>query len=124
MIIGGCKVSLIGHTDGKTFNQATTVVRGGSVVEVTFDELNTSDTYTFTAYAISQDLVTPMGRPVGGVILRPAMTSTSSSYYIISPTPSAAVLTMLDNPVTSTWISTSTRSRVILPTEPPLVAGG
>ena len=62
VVIGGCKVSLIGHTDGKSFNQATTAVRGSSVVEVTFDEFNTSDTYTFTAYAVSQDLVTPMGR--------------------------------------------------------------
>ena len=43
------------------------------------------------------------------------MTSTSSLYYIVSPTPSTAVLTMPDNPVTST--STSTGSRVILPSQ-------
>ena len=51
-VIGGCKVSLIGHTDGKSFTQTIPVVRGSSVVEVTFYEMNTSDTYTFTAYAI------------------------------------------------------------------------
>ena len=117
-VIGGCQISLIRQTDGKSINKAIPIVGSSSVVEVTFDELNISDTYTFTAYAVSQDLMKHMGRPVSGVILRPAVTTTSSSFSIISPTPSTAVLTISDNPVTSISTSTTTfGSRLALPTQ-------
>ena len=85
------------------------IVEGRSIVEVHFDNLNFSDVYNFNAYAVSQDLMTPIGKPVSGII--PAIAITSSSYDMISPTTSAAILTVSTNPVTK--LSTSTASSTL-----------
>ena len=54
-------------------------------------------------------MMTPIGRPVSGII--PTMAITSSSYDIISPTTSAAILTVSTNPVTR--LSASTASSLL-----------
>lgn len=77
-LIGGCTITVISQTAGISINQTEAVVGGSKVVEVSFNNLNFSESYNYSASFIRQDLVIPIGGLFNGII--PAMRFDSSSY--------------------------------------------
>lgn len=77
-LIGGCTVTLTRQTVGRSINQTEAVAGGSKVVEVSFNNLNFSESYNYSASFVRQDLVTRTRRSFSGII--PAMTFDNSSY--------------------------------------------
>ncbi|XP_065908834.1 uncharacterized protein [Dysidea avara] len=66
-VIGGCMVSL-SKQGGQDTNLTIPVVGRNNIVEGTFDDLDLSITYSYTASAVRRDLTTPLGRAISGAI--------------------------------------------------------
>lgn len=103
-VIGGCVISLIRQDDGKSVNITIPVIGDSKTVEGSFDKLNLSESYLFTATAVSQDLVIPIGKPVSGII--PAVTLNNISHDAESSM-LTTVSTVSEITVTSTQTSTA-----------------
>ena len=76
-LIGGCIVTMTSQTAGIVFNHTEEVTGGGNVVEVSFNNVNFSEAYNYSANFMRQDLVTPIGGSFNGII--PAMIFDNSS---------------------------------------------
>ena len=116
-LIGGCTVTLISQTDGKSINQTIPVVEGKNVVEGSFNNLNLSESYYYTVSVVKQDLMTPIGTPFSEIL--PAMTLNNNSYDIVYPTQSSVMPTISEDPAISTSTATLLpRSTIVVLTQP------
>ena len=100
-LIGGCTVIMTSQTAGIVFNHTEEVTGGGNIVEVSFNNVNFSEAYNYSANFTRQDLVTPIGGSFNGII--PAMIFDNSSnihpsqsaMHMISKSSAVSVVTSL-----------------------------
>jgi len=125
--------------NGQVKNLTVSVVGRNNVVEGTFDGLDLSNKYSYTASAVRRDLTTPLGRAISGtipvIIFDTATLSTASTLFSTSsrtslasviPTisvsssimhmfPSTVKLSVTETKVITTVLPSSARTRSAMP---------